>query len=407
MHVSTQPLILDKAQRVLRTAARPVLGLAVGWSAVDDPTGAGLFLRQHAAEPAPYVEQALGTIAGLKRFTSLYRFSPFWTRPAMGRSESELQPETLWLLAQAGLNAYTIVVPLLDEQCRYSLRGASDGLAVLGESGDPMQPDWDMFHSAHPRGAFHAAARAVSGGPVYVSDAPGAHDAQLLRKLVLSDGSVLRADLPGRPSPDTLFADPTRDATLLKVFKLNRDCGVLGLFHASSRAEPISGTLAIDDVPGLTPGRAHMAWAHRAEKMWRCVGQPVPLTLAPDEWEIVSFAPVELGFAALGLADKFNSTGAIVSRSWQDGAGHHLQHRTARRRHVPGLGGTSAEGAALRRRVAALRARRRQRPLACASTDGRAALSGPALGITRTRVRKTPWLTSSCAVFKSPTARSR
>jgi raffinose synthase len=33
-----------------------------------------------------------------------------------------------------------------------------------------LQPDWDMFHSHHPAAQIHAAARAVSGGAVYVSD---------------------------------------------------------------------------------------------------------------------------------------------------------------------------------------------------------------------------------------------
>lgn len=81
-----------------------------------------------------------------------------------------------------------------------------------------LQPDWDMFHSKHPAALLHAAARAVSGGPVYVSDKPGQHDFELLRKLVLPDGSVLRAKLPGRPTQDTLFDDPLRDGkTLLKV----------------------------------------------------------------------------------------------------------------------------------------------------------------------------------------------
>ena len=34
-------------------------------------------------------------------------------------------------------------------------------------------PDWDMFHSQHEFADMHAAARAISGGPIYVSDAPG------------------------------------------------------------------------------------------------------------------------------------------------------------------------------------------------------------------------------------------
>ena len=50
----------------------------------------------------------------------------------------------------------------------------------------------DMFHSDHSAALLHARARAASGGPVVVSDEPGCHDALLLRRLVLPDGSVLR-----------------------------------------------------------------------------------------------------------------------------------------------------------------------------------------------------------------------
>jgi hypothetical protein len=54
---------------------------------------------------------------------------------------------------------------------------------------------------AHLQAArMHAAARAVSGGAIYVSDKPGQHDFELLRELVLPDGSVLRGKLPGRPT---------------------------------------------------------------------------------------------------------------------------------------------------------------------------------------------------------------
>lgn len=44
-----------------------------------------------------------------------------------------------------------------------------------------------------------------------VSDKPGNHNFELLKKIVLPDGSVLRAQLPGRPTRDCLFVDPARD----------------------------------------------------------------------------------------------------------------------------------------------------------------------------------------------------
>ncbi|XP_020579474.1 probable galactinol--sucrose galactosyltransferase 6, partial [Phalaenopsis equestris] len=103
--------------------------------------------------------------------------------------------------------------------------------------GEFMVPDWDMFHSLHPAGEFHASARAISGGPVYVSDAPGKHNFELLKKLVLPDGSILRARLPGRPTLDCLFTDPARDnVTLLKIWNMNKFTGVLGIYNCQGAA---------------------------------------------------------------------------------------------------------------------------------------------------------------------------
>lgn len=42
-------------------------------------------------------------------------------------------------------------------------------------------------------------------------DKPGQHDFTILKKLVLPDGSVLRAKYPGRPTRDCLFGDPIMD----------------------------------------------------------------------------------------------------------------------------------------------------------------------------------------------------
>jgi hypothetical protein len=100
---------------------------------------------------------------------------------------------------------------------------------MLGEIG---VCDWDMFHSVHPYAEVHAAARAVSGGPVYVSDAPGKHDPELLRRLILPSGEVLRAQLPARPTPDCLFDDVMGDGkTALKVWSLNAHGAVAAVFN--------------------------------------------------------------------------------------------------------------------------------------------------------------------------------
>ena len=44
-------------------------------------------------------------------------------------------------------------------------------------------PDWDMFQTLHDYSGFHAAARCVSGGPIYITDVPGQHDVDLIAKM--------------------------------------------------------------------------------------------------------------------------------------------------------------------------------------------------------------------------------
>lgn len=187
--------------------------------------------------------------------------------------------------------------------------------------GEFMQLDWDMFQSQHEFGSFHAAGRAVSGGPVYVSDQPGKHDAALLRKLVLSDGTVLRADHAGRLTRDCLFVNPATAPVLLKVFNTNRDCGVLGVFNAhvpslAAGRSPLSGTVRPADIPTLA-GEHFVSFFHRADRLERCDrNQLLTVELCSGEWEIISFAPIHRGFAAIGLADKLNSGGAIKHCGW-------------------------------------------------------------------------------------------
>ena len=89
--------------------------------------------------------------------------------------------------------------------------------------GNFIHPDWDMFQSTHPCAEFHAASRAISGGPIYVSDSVGQHNFKLLKSLALPDGSILRCQHYALPTRDCLFDDPLHDGkTMLKIWNLNK-----------------------------------------------------------------------------------------------------------------------------------------------------------------------------------------
>ncbi len=191
--------------------------------------------------------------------------------------------------------------------------------------GEFVHPDWDMFQSGHPAGAFHAAGRAVSGGPVYVSDKPGSQDFALLRTLVLPDGAALRADLPGRPTPDCLFADPTRDDVLLKIFNRCGDAGLVGVFNARydpSASLVLSGAVSPADVPGLR-GERFAVYAHTRSEL-RTLGpnDSWALSLPPLGFEIFTLVPIVGSVTPIGLADKLNSFGAIAAHGSEPGGGY-------------------------------------------------------------------------------------
>ncbi|KAL2245173.1 probable galactinol--sucrose galactosyltransferase 1 [Sesamum indicum] len=205
--------------------------------------------------------------------------------------------------------------------------------------GEFMQPDWDMFHSLHEMAEYHGAARAVGGCAIYVSDKPGQHDFNLLKKLVLPDGSILRAKLPGRPTRDCLFSDPARDGkSLLKIWNLNDHNGVVGVFNCQGAGWCKVGkkNLIHDEQPGTITGiiRAKdvdylprvagdrwngdaVVYSHlHGELVYLAKNTSLPITLKAREYEVFTVVPVKqlsnrTAFAPIGLTKMFNSGGAI------------------------------------------------------------------------------------------------
>eukprot|EP00887_Chlorella_sp_A99_P005545 scaffold1.g5545.t1 len=170
--------------------------------------------------------------------------------------------------------------------------------------GELAVPDWDMFHTKHPAAKLHATARAISGGPVYVSDKPGQHDFPLMRRLVLPDGSVLRCLLPGRPTRDCLFAD----------------------FH-DSNPPPVTARVKPADVPTLvSSGGAGGSFATYVDGTQELLlleaEQEVAIELAAGGGsDMVTLAALRerdgLAVAPLGLMEMLNSGGAVVRCGWE------------------------------------------------------------------------------------------
>lgn len=180
-------------------------------------------------------------------------------------------------------------------------------------------PDWDMFQSCQPAAPFHAAARAICGGPVYISDKPGEQNFELLRKLITRDRHALRCPQPALPTRDCLFVDAYAEPHLFKIQNRNHATGVLGLFNChwdDEGGQSVAGSYAANDVDGLQGERFALYHHSSGEMRVATPSESFDISLPPLGWELVTVAPIERGVAVFGLADKFNSSAAITAQHW-------------------------------------------------------------------------------------------
>ncbi|PYH47378.1 putative raffinose synthase protein Sip1 [Aspergillus saccharolyticus JOP 1030-1] len=117
-------------------------------------------------------------------------------------------------------------------------------------------PDWDMFQTSHAYAGFHAAARCVSGGPIYITDEPGKHNIAIIDQMtaptVHGATVILRPGLIGRTLD--IYHD-YNEGHVLRVGTYTgwarTGSGILGFFNISSADR--TSVVNLLDFPGVHP----------------------------------------------------------------------------------------------------------------------------------------------------------
>ncbi len=166
--------------------------------------------------------------------------------------------------------------------------------------------DWDMFQTKHEYALYHAAARAISGGPVYVSDRVDEHDFDLIRALVDDNGEILRAEGVAAPTEDCLFADIEKAP--YKIFNKNRYNGVVGVFASGDTKK--TAHVSPCDVHGFKKGK-YLAYSMREKRAYLIEDESIDVSVKANECDVLTFAEVRDGFAAVGICGKINGGAAV------------------------------------------------------------------------------------------------
>lgn len=114
-------------------------------------------------------------------------------------------------------------------------------------------PDWDMFQTTDPLAVQHAVARAISGGPIYITDEPRKSRREVASPLVLDSGQLPLLDGPALPTPDIIMRDPYNEKVPLKLQNKITIKGVgtyhlLAIFNIYKKDEPLTYDFKLQDL---------------------------------------------------------------------------------------------------------------------------------------------------------------
>ncbi|AHF91725.1 raffinose synthase [Opitutaceae bacterium TAV5] len=189
--------------------------------------------------------------------------------------------------------------------------------------GQTVWGDHDMFHSSdRVAGPLMARSKAISGGPVYLSDHPDDFVRELITPLHLSDGRILRPLAPAVPTPESVFMDPYEDNEAYRVIApLPHGCAALAAYNLTHPGKTVRGAWHMDDLqyrdamlPASGAGVLPASENHpvllydtlaRTARLLPADDPAVTFTLAPLTDAFVILSPVIRGWALVGNPEKY------------------------------------------------------------------------------------------------------
>ncbi len=184
--------------------------------------------------------------------------------------------------------------------------------------------DHDMFHSSDPEsGRMMAISKAMSGGPVYLSDVPDGINPDFTLPLCYNDGELLRPLAPAAALPESLFISPAHENEPFRaIAPLTGGAAAVAVYNLTEPDRAIQGYISADDYrnAGIMIQPQPEKWEIPPEELviydWysgkaRKIGrEPYTFGMADFTDRLFMLCPVRDGWAAIGRPDKYLSPAA-------------------------------------------------------------------------------------------------
>ena len=173
--------------------------------------------------------------------------------------------------------------------------------------------DWDMWWSDDGQAVKNSVLRAISGGPVYLSDKIGRSIREVIMPLVFEDGRILRCDRPAVPTKDCLAVDSENAETPFKVWNKCGNNGIIAAFNLNRDNKAVAGSLSVSNIEGLE-GDRFIVFEH-FKRAVDILGRDEKLEFVlegQDDFKLFIIVPIKDGFAPIGLINKYISPKTIA-----------------------------------------------------------------------------------------------
>lgn len=188
--------------------------------------------------------------------------------------------------------------------------------------GQTVWPDHDMFHSSDTIcGSLMARTKAISGGPVYLSDSPDEFISENILPLVDEHGKIFRPSAPAIPTPESILTNPLQSGESYRVFAPTGDEAVSIIcynLNTSPAYQEIKTYLKPDDY-SLRENTTNSSTSIPDRILafnWK--EQTAGILTASKEMKLKGFndclfhlCPIRQGWAVIGIQEKYLSPATV------------------------------------------------------------------------------------------------
>ncbi len=171
--------------------------------------------------------------------------------------------------------------------------------------------DWDMWWSDDDQAAKNSLCRAISGGPIYVSDELGRTNPEHFVPLSLKDGRILRPDESATPTADCVIGNPTKKGKIFKIRNRMGDAGLMAIFNIDAENRPVNGTLSAAQTGMADADCVYYEYFTGACGVLK-KGESISLALEHnDDFRLYTFLPINGAVMPIGRLDLYMGIGAV------------------------------------------------------------------------------------------------